>query len=198
MRKALGEEDIDLSVELPAEIDYNKPGAPQPKLYKATKQITAAIRERSAQLTPFPASGNGSANGGLPSKIFGQVQMVHATSNEFLHHFWIAFLSGDEKRARDINNMVNSLRNSKDRIAAIVKAADEEKVIEQAARKKQLHEQYQRTGIRPKKSDMEVGGGGKVVEEMLGPTLEAIEKALAQYQAALDEAEKGSGTPMPT
>lgn len=195
MRYALGECDIDLSVELPAEIDYRKDGAPKPKLYHAMRQITDAIRERSAQLT---IAGGTSPHSALPSKIYSQVQMVHATSNEFLHHFWIAFLSGDASRAKDITKMAESLRNSKDRMAAIVKGADDEKVQEQATRKKQLQEQYHRTGVRPKKSDMEVGGGGKVVEEMLAPTVEAIEKALAQYQIALDEAERGSsGTPIP-
>lgn len=203
MRQALGEDDIDLSIELPAEIDYRKDGAPKPKLYHALKQITDAIRERSVQLIPHAnGSGNSSANGGLPGKIYNQVQMVHATSNEFLHHFWIAFLSGDSSRAKEINKMVEALRNSKERISAIVKAADEEKVQEQAIRKKQLQEQYQRTGVRPKKSDLDVGGGGKVVEEMLAPTSEAIEKALGQYQMALDEAEKGmslsmGSTPIP-
>jgi transcription initiation factor TFIIH subunit 1 len=160
----------------------------------ATKQVTEAVRDRSSQLLAPSMGTNGAlATGGLPREVFDSVQSVHATTNEFLRHFWLAFLSGDEKRAKDINSMVTSLRNSKERIEAVAKNAEEQREELKAQRKKDLHEEYKKTGIKPKKKDMEVGGGKKVVDDMLGPTLVAIERALAKYQAALDETEKLAG-----
>jgi len=160
----------------------------------ATKQVTEAVRDRASQMISAGPAGTvislSAATGGLPREVFESVQSVHATTNEFLHHFWLAFLSGDDKRAKDINNMVCSLRKSRERIEAVAITAEEQKEVERAKRKKDLHEEYKRTGIKPKKKDMEVGGGKKVVDEMLAPTLVAIKNALDKYQSALDEAEK--------
>ncbi|KAA8914564.1 hypothetical protein FN846DRAFT_926821 [Sphaerosporella brunnea] len=189
-----GEDDEDVDEPNPAAASASKAG-----FHSATKQVTEAVRDRSSQLLTLSTGTNSAlATGGLPREVFDAVQSVHATTNEFLRHFWLAFLSGDEKRAKDINSMVTSLRNSKERIEAVAKNAEEQREELKVQRKKDLHEEYKKTGIKPKKKDMEVGGGKKVVDEMLGPTLVAIDKALAKYQAALDEAERltpgGGGT----
>jgi len=204
LRKDLGPARFDIATFLPGggDDDEDMDGtAPKTTLYMATHQVTEAVRDRTSQLLSSSASNNTlTATGGLPIKVFDQVQSVHATTNEFLHHFWLAFLSGDEKRAKDINSMVASLKNSKERIAAIAKTAEEEKEVEKVKRKKNLQEEYKKTGIKPKKKDLEVGGGSKVVEDLMAPTIFAIDKALLKYQAALEEAERSAvgsavGTP---
>lgn len=152
----------------------------------------AAVKDRREQV--LSSSGFKHKSGGLPANVFNSVTLVHATTNEFLRHFWLAFLSGDEKRAGDITKLVNSLRNSKERIASIAKTADEERELERAGRKKEAQEEYKRTGVKPKRKTTEVGGGSKVVEELLAPTIVAVDKALGKYQVALGKADKGSKT----
>jgi len=200
MIRDLGTDHFDIADILPNEEDEDMDDmdgaamAGKTIFHLATKQVTEAVRDRASQMISAGAAGSASSlsasTGGLPREVFESVQSVHATTNEFLHHFWLAFLSGDEKRARDINSMVSSLRKSKERIEAVAITAEEQKEVERVKRKKDLHEEYKKTGIKPKKKDMEVGGGRKVVDEMLAPTLAAIEKALDKYQSALDEAEK--------
>ncbi|KAI5846935.1 hypothetical protein BZA05DRAFT_405904 [Tricharina praecox] len=200
MIRDLGTNHFDISDILPNEEDEDMEDmdgtatARKTSFHLATKQVTEAVRDRTSQMISVGAAGTASSlfatTGGLPREVFESVQSVHATTNEFLHHFWLAFLSGDEKRAKDINSMVSSLRKSKDRIEAVAITAEEQKEVERVKRKRDLHEEYKKTGIKPKKKDMEVGGGRKVVDEMLAPTLVAIEKALVKYESALDEAEK--------
>lgn len=85
--------------------------------------------------------------------------------------------------------MVTSLRNSQSRIAAIAEQAETEKEAEKVRRTAELKEAYRRTGIKPKKKDMEVGGGKKVVDELLGVTVRAISAAVDRYENALAQAE---------
>lgn len=196
LKKAMGEANINLDAVLPKDDesddeDAGKTERGKPKLSNATKQITAAVYDRRSQLlntSGFP--NNSDRTGGLPASVFESVALVHATTNEFLRHFWIAFLSGDEKRAADITKLVASLGNSKGRIEAIAKTADEERDLERAKKKEMAREEYKRTGIRPKRRSTEVGGGRRVVEEILGPVLQAVGKAISKYQSAVEEAEK--------
>ncbi|KAF8242389.1 hypothetical protein K440DRAFT_565560 [Wilcoxina mikolae CBS 423.85] len=197
IRRDLGTSHFDIAAFLPGEEDEDmddndNPAVGKTSFFLATKQVTEAVRDRSSQLITTTPN-NSTVTGGLPHEVFQSVQSVHATTSEFLHHFWLAFLSGDEKRAKDINTMVSSLRNSKTRIEAVAQTAEEQREVEKVKRKKDLQEEYKKTGIKPKRKDLEVGGGKKVVEEMLGPTVIAIDKALAKYQVALDEAEKVNG-----
>jgi transcription initiation factor TFIIH subunit 1 len=171
-----------------------------PSLQSAINQITTLVKDHSSQTTPTI---NTTPTLGLPLKIFDSVTSVHATSHEFLHHFWLAFLSGDPSRAKEITNMVTSLRNSKDRIAAIAEQAETERELEKTRKTAELKEAYRRTGIKPKKKDMEVGGGRKVVEELLGVTVRAVEGAIERYEKALQQAEAAAavtagGTPTST
>lgn len=124
-------------------------------------------------------------------EVFESVKSVHTTTHEFLHHFWLAFLSGDEKRAKDISVKVNSLKNSLARIQAVGETADKVQEDEAAKKSKELKETYKRTGVKIKRRrDRDVGGGKAVVDEMLAPTVRSIERALERYQAAIEEAEK--------
>lgn len=224
IRRQLGTEPFDIATLLPREDDEDDPddgnttGRPKTAFHLATKQITEAVRDRGAQpLTPtgianissgningnITTHNNGSAavTGGLPREVFVSVQSVHATTTEFLRHFWLAFLSGDEKRLKEINTMVASLKNSKARIEAVAQTAEQQREVEEARRKQELRDKYRKTGVKPKKKDLDVGGGKLVVDQMLGPTVVAIDCALARFQKALDEAERavsnggGGGAP---
>jgi transcription initiation factor TFIIH subunit 1 len=192
LRKNLGDKPFDIADLIHREVDDED--EPTTTFHRATTQVTEAVRDRSSQLLTPNNNGINSSTGGLPRDVFEQVQSVHATTSEFLRHFWLAFLSGDERRAKDINSMVGSLRKSLERIDAVAQTAEEMREQLRAQRKKELHEEYKRTGIKPKKKDMEVGGGKKVVDEMLAPTKVAIDRAIQKYQAALEEAEKALPT----
>ncbi|CAZ85586.1 unnamed protein product [Tuber melanosporum] len=189
IQKTLGESNLNL---LTALASGGTSKGSKAQLSKATTQIVAAVKDRREQM--LNSSGFKNKSGGLPANVFNSVTLVHATTNEFLRHFWLAFLSGDEKRAGDIVKLVNSLKNSKERIASIAKTADEERELEKVRKKKEAQEEYKRTGVKPKRKTTEVGGGSKVVEELLAPTIVAVDKALGKYQAALGKADKGSRT----
>lgn len=201
LRQNLGTEPIDLANVMPScdSDDSDDSGdenpSPSVELSAAARQVTAAVHDRRSQLL-ISSSNYAVDTGGLPPKTFASVSLVHATTNEFLHHFWLAFLSGDEKRAGDIAKLVTSLQNSKERIETIAAGADEERNVELQRRKKELQDEYRRTGIKPKKRAgiMNVGGGRQVVEEVLSPTVIAVDKALTIYQSALAEVEKATST----
>ncbi|KAG0636101.1 hypothetical protein HOY80DRAFT_891926 [Tuber brumale] len=189
IQKTLGESNLNL---LTALASGGTSKGSKVQLSKATTQIVAAVKDRREQM--LNSSGFKHKSGGLPANVFNSVTLVHATTNEFLRHFWLAFLSGDEKRAGDIIKLVNSLKNSKERISSIAKTADEERELERVRKKKEAQEEYKKTGVKPKRKTAEVGGGSKVVEELLAPTIVAVDKALGKYQAALGKADKGSRT----
>src|SRR5205814_3577995 len=108
-------------------------GSDNPHFAAATSQIIEAIRVRRAQLDESPHSGGNVFKGdtlveGLPQAIFEVLKLTHMTTTEFLRHFWNAFLSGDEKRVGEINNMVGSLKRSLERIEAVAQSAEEERL----------------------------------------------------------------------
>jgi len=94
--------DLDSSLSI-----YTKEGTHS--LSGATQQVISAAHNRRAQLLSSNSI-TSPVTGGLPRSVFDSVALVHATTNEFLHHFWLAFLSGDEKRASDINKLAGSLK----------------------------------------------------------------------------------------
>ena len=195
LRQDIGSVNFDIAAFVPREEDDDEEDTePKTTFYLATSQVTEAVKDRTSQLlvTSSSAATNSSATGGLPREVFENVKSVHTTTHEFLHHFWLAFLSGDEKRAKDISVKVNSLNNSLARIAAVGETAETVREEERVKRRKELHEEYKRTGIKPKKKDLEVGGGKKVVDEMLAPTVRSIERALERYKAAIEEADKAN------
>lgn len=192
LRHAMGETSIDLAKELPKDEDSDDEehqSGGKSRLSDATNQILGAVHARRSQMLNSAGPGLG-RTGGLPIGVYESVLLVQATTNEFLRHFWLAFLSGDEKRAGDITKLVATLGNSKARIEAIAETADKEKDGERVRKKREAQEEYRRTGVKPKRKSTEVGGGRKVVEEILGPTIAAVDKAINKYQSAMEEAEK--------
>ncbi|RPB20788.1 BSD-domain-containing protein [Terfezia boudieri ATCC MYA-4762] len=127
----------------------------------------------------------------IPRPIHDALTLTHATTTEFLHHFWLAFLSGDEKRAADLQTLVGSLRRSGDRVEAVAKQAEEEKEKEKERRKQAALAEYKATGKKRRKGvDDNIPGGRKLVEEILGPTMKAVEFAVGKWEEAVREAER--------
>ncbi len=159
-------------------------------LSSATSQILTAIQQRRSQITDLSSpthnlSTTDPSTSGLSPILFDRLSLTHATSTEFLHHFWLAFLSGDPERAGELAKHVESLNRAMDRIKAVADDAEKERTVELQKMKRQVMEAYERTGRKMKVNAESVGGGRKVVEQMLGPTVRAIGVATERYRKAL-------------
>ncbi|KAI5800658.1 hypothetical protein FPQ18DRAFT_285987 [Pyronema domesticum] len=186
LRSQLGDTDFSIASLLPAADDDNDPDDPNPSgsFHLATSQITATIASSSL------LSSSALSISTLPPAVLTSLTSVHSTTLEFLHHFWTTFLSAPTSPTPAPANLVklaNTLKNCKARIEAVAKFAEDQRAIEMANRKKVLQEEYKRTGIKPRKRDLEVGGGRKVVEELLRALERAVEKAGAAWEEAVRE-----------
>ncbi|KAG8413711.1 RNA polymerase II transcription factor B subunit 1 [Metarhizium acridum] len=122
---------------------------------------------------------------GLPPPMTEKCTLTHATSIEFLHQFWTAFLSGDPDRAAELQYLAESLKRSSARISAVAEEADKERESVIRQRKQEIRNHFERTGKKIRwKSDM-VGGGRDAVLKLMQPVLDALDKAQAEYSRAL-------------
>lgn len=127
---------------------------------------------------------------GLKQDTFDTLTITHNTTTEFLHYFWTLFLSGDARRTEELEHLVSTLDRSLDRINAVGDVAEKEyqdKVEDLKSRAKAME---QRTGKRVKLGniDAKVGGGGrKVVDAMVRPTVVALAEATGKYRKVLEE-----------
>lgn len=160
-------------------------------LRAATAQILSAITEQRAQQND--SSTATSTSMGLSPATYDRLVLTHATTTEFLRHFWLAFLSGSPSRAGEIASLVETLNRAMDRIKAVGNDAEAERGKEVEKLKRQVREHYERTGRRVNFDSAEIGGGRKVVEQLLEPTVNAIGIAVGEYSKALKEAEDGDG-----
>jgi transcription initiation factor TFIIH subunit 1 len=151
-------------------------------LLDAQKQILEGVRARRTEIDGSSAQ---SSLSGLSQKLFDRLTLTHATTTEFLHHFWIVFLSGDPDRAGELAKMVETLERAMDRINAV--AADAEKERDEIIRKQKQHirDVWEQTGKKIQWSANSVGGGEKVVKEMMEPTIRTLQKASREYRRAL-------------
>lgn len=171
----------------------------------ATSQMMAAITTQRLRLTsssddpssssahPFSTVASTSTSG-LPAPIFERLTLTHATTTEFLSHFWSAFLSGSPARADEIGKLVETLDRAMDRISAVAEDAEKERQKDVDRLKQQVKEYFDRTGKRRKVDLDSVKGGKKVVDRLLGPTVKAIREALGEYQKALSQVGEEMGT----
>ena len=163
-------------------------------LRAASRQISAAIaaqREQSDDLSTdqLRTAVYSAAFYGLPDAVYDRVLLTHATTTEFLQHFWAAFLSGDAGRVDEIRNLIETLDRAMDRVRAVADEAEAErdkKVEEQKAR---LEEFYRRKGKRRAFDFDSIKGGAKAVRQLMEPTVEAIKRASREYAKALKEQE---------
>lgn len=149
----------------------------------AQQQVLASMRQRQALLSA-PEAQNDTPMG-LPLEIAAKCRITHATTMEFLHQFWSAFLSGDADRAAEVMYCAEALRRSKDRIHAV--AAEAEKAREEAVQKlrNEYVAQFERTGRKRKFNANSVTGGKAVVLKLMETVFEPLDKALGDYDRAL-------------
>ncbi|MCJ1230856.1 RNA polymerase II transcription factor B subunit 1 [Toensbergia leucococca] len=157
----------------------------------ATAQIFAAIAQQRALTDDLSSSASGfstvqtPSTAGLSTTIFDRLSLTHATTTEFLSHFWSAFVSGDPNRADEISKLVETLDRAMDRIKAVADDAEKERAKEVEKVKKQVRDHYERTQ-RKIKIDLEsIAGGAKAVNQLLGPTIKVIQMAVTEYKKAL-------------
>ena len=173
-------------------------------LSAATSQILAAIAQQRSQTddlsspSSFASLSNKGGPGlsltlGLSAAIFDRVSLTHATTTEFLQHFWHAFLSGDPDRADEIAKLVETLDRAMDRIKAVADDADSECNVEINRLKQQMQDRFERTKRKVKFDFDSIGGGAKVVNQLLAPTVKAIQVAGQKYKKALAAAGTGAG-----
>ncbi|CAG8946224.1 unnamed protein product [Penicillium salamii] len=152
-------------------------------LHDAFAQILEAVRDRRAQINEK----NTSETHGLSTTLFDRLTLTHATTTEFLHQFWQAFLSGDPDRAGEVASLAESLLRAIERIKAVANDAEADRKLEVDRLKKHAREVYESTGRKLRVNLEGVEGGQKVVNQLLGPTLQALEVASNRYQTELSK-----------
>lgn len=152
-------------------------------LQRASTQILDAIRDRRAQTDVSSTTDTY----GLSSNLYDRLILTHATTTEFLHQYWQAFLSGNADRAGEVASLVESLSRAQARIKSVAQDAEAERQVEVDRLKRHAREVLDATGRKIRLNLAGVPGGEKAVNQLLGPTNQALETALARYHAAYAE-----------
>jgi transcription initiation factor TFIIH subunit 1 len=148
----------------------------------ASANIMRSVKQRVSLLTPSTKNDTN-----LSQMVMDTATMTHNTTVEFLHYFWSVYLSGDESRAGELQNLVETLEKSLERMNAVASDAEAEKLktLEQIRRKQE--DTFQRTGRRLRISTSKAGGGARAVRKMLSSTEKAVKFAEGEYQRAYNE-----------
>ena len=161
----------------------------------ATRQILAAISaQRSSSSTPTSTSSPSTFD--LPQEIFDRLTLTHATTTEFLSHFWSCFLSGDPSRAEELFQLSLTLDRAAERIKAVADAAEEEREKEVREMEGKLKAYQERTGKKARFDFAGIKGGRAAVEGLLDATVRAVDQAREEYRRAVRQAEAESGDAM--
>ncbi|KAL4867010.1 hypothetical protein BDV12DRAFT_172024 [Aspergillus spectabilis] len=152
----------------------------------ASTQILDVIKDRRAQAQ----ASSSSDTYGLTITLYDRLTLTHATTTEFLHQFWQAFLSGNPDRAGEVASLVESLNRAMGRINAVANDAEAERQVEVNKLKKHAREVLQATGKKLRINLDSIPGGEQAVKRLLGPTIRALETALTRYKEALVEETK--------
>lgn len=151
--------------------------------FAAEKDVMSGIIQQRTQ--KYGHSSDSTTPMGLPTTVAEKCTLTQATTIEFLHQFWNAFLSGDPDRAGELQYLAESLKRSTARISAVGDDAEKERDDIIRKRKQEIRDHFERTGKKIRwKSDM-VGGGRDAVTKLMQPTLDALNKAQADYARAL-------------
>ncbi|KAJ5899037.1 General transcription and DNA repair factor IIH subunit tcf-29 [Penicillium taxi] len=152
-------------------------------LHDAFAQILGAVRERRSQMN----EGAASDTHGLSPALYDRLTLTHATTTEFLHQFWQAFLSGDPERANEVKSLSESLHRAGVRIQAVADSAEAERQVEVDRVKQHVRDVFSKSGHKLRPNIEGIEGGQKIVNQLLGPTKHALDTALKRYQTALAE-----------
>jgi transcription initiation factor TFIIH subunit 1 len=152
-------------------------------MHAGSAQILDAVRERRAQAERSSTAGTY----GLSAGLYDRLTLTHATTTEFLHQFWQAFLSGNAERAGEVGSLAESLNRALDRIKSVAADAEAERQVEVERVKNHAREVLEATGRKIKANLAGIPGGERTVNQLLGPTNRALELALTKYKTALAE-----------
>ncbi|KAL4742537.1 hypothetical protein BDV11DRAFT_180607 [Aspergillus similis] len=152
----------------------------------ASTQILDVIKDRRTQAQIASSSDTY----GLTSALYDRLTLTHATTTEFLHQFWQAFLSGNPDRAGEVASLVESLNRAMERINVVATDAETERQVEVEKVKQHAREVLQATGKRLRVNLDIIPGGEQAVKRLLGPTIRALDTALTRYKEALAEETK--------
>ncbi|CCU75384.1 putative RNA polymerase II transcription factor B subunit 1 [Blumeria hordei DH14] len=152
-------------------------------LLDAQNQVLEAIKTRRHETD---GSGAQPSSLGLSQQILDRLILTHATTIEFVHHFWSLFLSGDSERAGELAKLVETLEKAVDRIDAVANDAELERHEIIAKQKNHIKEVYKASGRKIQWSATSVLGGSSVVKAVVEPTIKAIQKAVREYKKALE------------
>ncbi|RDW57049.1 TFIIH subunit TFB1 family protein [Aspergillus mulundensis] len=152
----------------------------------ASTQILDVIKDRRTQAQ----TASDADTFGLTSALYDRLTLTHATTTEFLHQFWQAFLSGNPDRASEVASLVESLNRAMERINAVATDAEAERQVEVNKVKQHAREVLQATGKRLRVNLDSIPGGEQAVKRLLGPTIRALDTALTRYKGALAEETK--------
>ncbi|SPJ87003.1 related to RNA polymerase II transcription factor [Fusarium torulosum] len=152
-------------------------------LLAADKDIMKGVRQQRAQ--KYGHDDDATEPMGLPAEIARKCSLTHATTIEFLHQFWNAFLSGDPDRAGELQYLAESLGRSLARINVVAEEAEREREEIIRNRKKEIREYFERTGKKIRWRSDNVGGGKAAVMALMQLIMNALEKAQADYSRAL-------------
>ncbi|PHH65402.1 hypothetical protein CDD81_2506 [Ophiocordyceps australis] len=150
----------------------------------AEKEVMDGVLQQRSR--KYGHAGDATSPMGLSPAMAEKCALAHATTVEFLHQFWNAFLSGDADRALELQYLAESLKRSVARLAAVADEAEVEREATIRQRKHDIRVHFERTGKRLKwKADM-VGGGRDAVNKLNQPIFKALEKAQDEYARALE------------
>ncbi|KAI1108563.1 hypothetical protein F5Y14DRAFT_456907 [Nemania sp. NC0429] len=149
----------------------------------AQKQILDSMLQRRAQLYGYGS--DDTAPMGLPAEITSNCNLTHATTMEFLHQFWSAFLSGDPERAAELGYLAEALKRSKERIEMVAIEAEKARDEKIKKRKAEILQIYERTKKKVRFNDKSIPGGREAVTKLMAPVVYCLDKAVADYQKAL-------------
>ncbi|KAL8998325.1 MAG: hypothetical protein Q9188_006124, partial [Gyalolechia gomerana] len=117
----------------------------------ATSHILSSIRQHqdhqqsSSSTDSFTTTATTSTHG-LSPQTFDLLSLTHATTTEFLSHFWRAFLSGSALHASSLPSLVESLSRALDRMNAVAEDAEAEREREVEKVKRKVRAELERTG----------------------------------------------------
>ncbi|KAL9020366.1 MAG: hypothetical protein Q9185_002444 [Variospora sp. 1 TL-2023] len=169
-----------------------RPGKKKKSPFKsATSHILSSIRHHH----PSPSDPTATHTHALSPQTFDRLSLTHATTTEFLSHFWSAYLSGSPARASALPSLIESLSRALDRMAAVADDADAERERELEKVRRKVRERAERTGRKVQFDYASIGGGGEVVRGLLEPTVKAVERAVGEYRRAVREAGVEDGWP---
>ncbi|KAI1433078.1 hypothetical protein GGR50DRAFT_542042 [Xylaria sp. CBS 124048] len=149
----------------------------------AQKQILDSMLQRRVQL--YGEGSDDATPMGLSADIASSCNLTHATTMEFLHQFWSAFLSGDPERAAELGYLAEALKRSKERIEVV--AVEAEKVRDERVnkRKAEIVQIYEKTKKKVRFNPKSIRGGREAVTKLMEPVVHCLDKAVADYQKAL-------------